>query len=146
MNFCSSQPDMHLPESILLERFRGRILAPFTHLVQCLGTLESHGALLGLAECSSTRKDEPEGKVLFYKCSNILTWPLQLSVLILCLSLWWWLLLLCITNDSSCSALFISLCGRLNLATHSLWFSPLRYGVYFLFPWLWAGFCDLLYQ
>lgn len=38
------------------------------------------------------------------------------------------------------SALFIVPCSRLKLATHSLWHFPLRDGIWFLFPSLWADF------
>lgn len=85
---------MHWPESIVLERFSWGISVSFTNLVQCLETLENHGALFCLAECSSTREDMPGEKVLFFKCSNFLHSPSKLSILILCLSFWWLLLLL----------------------------------------------------
>lgn len=121
MSFCSLQPSMHWPETVLLERFKQGISVSHTYLVQCLGTLENHGALFPLAECSSTREDMPSEKALFFKCSNPLNAPSKLSVFILCLS----------DNCSRCcaltiylhhSALFIAPCDRLKLGTHLLWF------------------------
>lgn len=69
------------------------ISASFTYLVQCLGTLENHGALLP-SRMRLHKRGYARSKGGIFTCSNIFILPSKPSMLLLCLLLWWLFFLL----------------------------------------------------